>query len=214
MSERLYMRMRFHSNAAVVMRLSDGVVVRTRSVQRQEHEVTIEMLNKLVGVPLNPTGVVRARADGGHHDGEHVIPGQISSEHGLPATREQIPQKKKSTSQVTVSGNMVPQQAVRSVGQLLEEIPSIRLCRAHMLAGNAWKDWSEMTHRHVIARAVLRKERLAPWPNTLKESLVRVMMELTPQHHGVESATAQDVQDKTSGSSSSMAPRKSDEVRC
>ena len=63
--------MRFHSNVAIVMRLSGGVMVRTRSIQRQERDGTIKMLNKLVGVPWDPTGVVRARADGGHHDGEH-----------------------------------------------------------------------------------------------------------------------------------------------
>ena len=46
--------MRVHTNEAVVMRLSDGVMVRTRSIQRQEREVTIEMLNKLVGVRGTP----------------------------------------------------------------------------------------------------------------------------------------------------------------
>ena len=61
--------MRFHSKVSIVMRLSDGVMVRTRSTQQQGRDVTMEMLNKLVGVPWDPTGVVRARADGGHHDG-------------------------------------------------------------------------------------------------------------------------------------------------
>ena len=53
MSERwfegLYLGMRFHTNEALVMRLSDGVVVRTRPIQRQEREVTVEMLNKWEG---------------------------------------------------------------------------------------------------------------------------------------------------------------------
>ena len=44
MSERwlegLYMGMRCYTNEAVVMRVSDGVMVRTRSTQRQEREVT------------------------------------------------------------------------------------------------------------------------------------------------------------------------------
>ena len=53
--------------------------------------MTIEMLNKLVGVPWDPTGVFRARADDGHHDGEYVISGQMSSEDGLSVTREQTP---------------------------------------------------------------------------------------------------------------------------
>ena len=80
------MEVRFHTNEADVMRLSDGVMVRTRSVQRQERDVTIEMLDKLVGAPWEPTGVVRAGADG-----EHAILGQVSSKDGLPVTREQTP---------------------------------------------------------------------------------------------------------------------------
>ena len=86
MSERwfegLYMGMSFHSKVAIVMRLPDGVMVTTRSIQRQERDVSIQMMNKLVGVPWDPTGVVRARADGEHHDGEYVISGQMSSEVG------------------------------------------------------------------------------------------------------------------------------------
>ena len=53
--EGLYLGMRFHSKVAVVMRLSDGVMVRTRSIQRQKRDVTMEMLNKLVGVPWDLT---------------------------------------------------------------------------------------------------------------------------------------------------------------
>ena len=59
--EGLYMVMRFHTNEAVVMQLSDGMMVGTGFLQRA---VTLEMLNKLVGVPWDPAGVVRARADG------------------------------------------------------------------------------------------------------------------------------------------------------
>ena len=73
--EGLYLGMTSHTNEAVVMQLSDGVMVRTGLIQRQEREVTKEMLNKLVGVPWDPVGVIGARGDGGHHDGEHVIPG-------------------------------------------------------------------------------------------------------------------------------------------
>ena len=58
MSERwfqgLRMEMKFRTHEAVVMRLSDGVMVRTRSMQRQERDVTMEMLNKMVacrGIP-------------------------------------------------------------------------------------------------------------------------------------------------------------------
>ena len=94
------MGMRFRTNEAVVMRLSEGVMVRTRSIQRQERDVTIEILNKLVGVPWDRAGVVRARAGNGHHDVEHVILGQISSEDGLPVTREQIPRSVYITSDV------------------------------------------------------------------------------------------------------------------
>ena len=63
--EGFYMEMRFKTNEAIVIRLSDGLMVRTRSIQRQEREVTMEMVNKWVGAP----GMVRARADGGQHDG-------------------------------------------------------------------------------------------------------------------------------------------------
>ena len=76
MSERLfeglYLVMTFHTNEAVMMQLSDGVMVRTGLIQRQEREVSEEMLHKLVGVPWDPVGVIGVRADGGHHDGEHV----------------------------------------------------------------------------------------------------------------------------------------------
>ena len=89
--EALYLGMRFRANEAVVMQLSDGVMVRTGLMQRQEREVSKEMLNKLVGVPWDPVGVIGARGDGVHHDGEHAIPGQSSNEDGLPVTREQTP---------------------------------------------------------------------------------------------------------------------------
>ena len=40
-------------------------------------DVTIEMLSKLMAVsPWDSTAVIRAGADGGHHDGQNVIPGQ------------------------------------------------------------------------------------------------------------------------------------------
>ena len=95
MSERwfegFYMELRFDTNEALVMWLSDCVTVRTRSVQRQEREVSVEMLKKLVGVPWDPTGVIRARADGGHHEGEHFTPDQIASEDGFPVNRWHTP---------------------------------------------------------------------------------------------------------------------------
>ena len=84
------MGMTFHANEAILMRLTVGVMVRTRSIQWREREVTMEMLNKLVDVPWDPTGVVRDQLDGGHHDGEHVIPGQMFNEDGLPVTRDNI----------------------------------------------------------------------------------------------------------------------------
>ena len=139
-----------------LMRLSDGVMVRTRSIQRQERDVTIEMLNKVVGVPWDPTWVLRARADGGHHDGEHVSADQISCEVGLPVTREQTPRS------MSITSDLIRLDA-RNVVLLLEDIPSIRRCRTHVLAGNASKDLSEMTHCHVIAWVVLRKDAPPGW---------------------------------------------------
>ena len=49
--EGLFMGMRLHTNEAVVMQLSDGMMVGTGLLQRA---VTLEMLNKLVGVPWIP----------------------------------------------------------------------------------------------------------------------------------------------------------------
>ena len=147
--EGLYMGMRCHTNEADVMRLSDSVMVRTRSIQRQERNVTTEMLNKLVGVPWDPTGVVRARVDGGHHDGVHVIPGQSSSEDGLPVTREQTPRSMYITSDLIRQYG--PTAGCPKCRSAVEEIPSIRRCRTQVLARNASKDLSEMTPGHVVA---------------------------------------------------------------
>ena len=62
------------------MRVSDGVMVRTRSFHREEREVEKEKLDKSVGVPWDPT-----------EDGEHVVPAQQVGEEGMPTTRGQIP---------------------------------------------------------------------------------------------------------------------------
>ena len=101
--EGLYMGMRFHTNEAVVMRLLDGVMVRTRSIQSQERQVSKDMLDKLVGVPWDPTGVVRARVSGGTDEGEHVIPAREVGEDGMPVTRELIPRS------MYITGDMVKQ---------------------------------------------------------------------------------------------------------
>ena len=101
--EGLYMGMRFHTNEAVVMRLLDGVMVRTRSIQSQERQVSKDMLDKLVGVPWDPTGVVRARVSGGTDEGEHVIPAREVGEDGMPVTRELIPRS------MYFTGDMVKQ---------------------------------------------------------------------------------------------------------
>ena len=45
------MGMRFHTDEAIVMRLSDGVMVRMQSIQRQEREVTKELPDEFVRVP-------------------------------------------------------------------------------------------------------------------------------------------------------------------
>ena len=101
--EGLYMGMRFHTNEAVVMRLLDGVMVRTRSIQSQERQVSKDMLDKLVGVPWDPTRVVRARVSGGTDEGEHVIPAREVGEDGMPVTRELIPRS------MYITGDMVKQ---------------------------------------------------------------------------------------------------------
>ena len=128
-----YMGLRFHTNEAIVMRLSDGVMVRTRSIQRQKRDVTMEMLNKLVGVPWDPTGVVRARADGGHDDGGYVTSGQISSEDGSPETRERTPRSMYITSDLIQQyGPTAGCPKCRSVARrdsISQTLPHSRACR-------------------------------------------------------------------------------------
>ena len=85
------------------MRLLDGVMVRTRSIQSQERQVSKDMLDKLVGVPWDPTGVDRARVSGGNDEGEHVIPAREVGEGGMPVTRELIPRS------MYFTGDMVKQ---------------------------------------------------------------------------------------------------------
>ena len=77
-SKGFHVGMRFHTHEAVVMRLFDGMMVRTWAIQRQEREVTKEMPS-WKGVPWDSTGVIRARADG-HHDDEHVIRDRFQAE--------------------------------------------------------------------------------------------------------------------------------------
>ena len=48
-------------------------------------------VDKLVGVPWDPTGVVRARVSGGSDEGEHFIPAREVGEDGMPMTLESIP---------------------------------------------------------------------------------------------------------------------------
>ena len=84
------MGMRIHTNVAAVMRVLDVVMVGMRSVQSQERQVSKDMLDKLVEVPLDPTGVVRARVSGGNDEGEHGIPARAVGEDAMPVTRESV----------------------------------------------------------------------------------------------------------------------------
>ena len=60
------MEMRFHTHEAIVMQLSDGVMVRTRSTQRQERDVTPQEsfeLELMVGITgVNTSFQVRFQA--------------------------------------------------------------------------------------------------------------------------------------------------------
>ena len=125
------------------------------------------MLNKLVGVPWDPTGVVRARADGGHHEAEHVIPGQIASEDGLLVTREQTPRSVYTTSDlIRRFGPTAGCPKCRSVAR------AIRLCRTHVLAGNASKDCRVVPTVWCHQRAMMSVP--LPWSNVSRQMISRM----------------------------------------
>ena len=199
--EELHMGMRVRTNEAILMRLSDGVMVRTRSIQRQEREVTKEMLYKLVGVPWDPTRVVRARADRGHHDGEHVIPGQISNADGLPINREQTPRSMYITSDLIWQYGPTPGcPKCRSVARgdsINQTLPHSRACREGIerLVGN------DPLSRDRLSRAEERKTRCLA--EHIEKKFGSRPDGVTPTTPGDDSANAQDMQDNTSGSSRS-----------
>ena len=114
------------------------------------------------------------------------------------------------TSQVTGSGSAVPHLAARNVAQLLEEIPSIRLCRTHVLAGNASKGLvgNDLSSRDRLSRAEEIKTR--DLAEHLKKKFGSRPHGVTPTTPCADSANAQNMQDKT-GSSSSVVPPKGDE---
>ena len=194
----LRMGMKCHTNEAVVIRLRDGVMVRTLSMQRQERDVTKEMLNKMVGVSWDPTGVVRFRPDG-HHEGQPVTPGQISSEDGLPVTREQTPRSMYITSdliwQYGPASGCSKCLSVAQGDSINQTIPHSRACRRTRIEGLVGND---PVSRDRLNRAEERKTRY------LCEHLEKKFVSPTPS---ADSADAQDVQD----SSSRTLPPKSDE---
>ena len=200
--------MRFHSKVSIVMRLSDGVMVRTRSTQQQGRDVTMEMLNKLVGVPWDPTGVVRARADGGHHDGGYVISGQMSSEVGSPVTGEQTPRSMYITSDlIRQCGPTAGCPKCRSVapgGSINHTLPHSRACpeSTEGLVGN------DPLSRDRLSRA---EERRAAWPNTLRNSLVHGPVESLTQHQVLTALMHKTCRTRRRGCSNIMVPPKSDE---
>ena len=57
--EGIWLGKRFHSDEHIVCRTSDGEVVRTRSVKSLPCKVTMELLDKIKGVPWAPTSVHR-----------------------------------------------------------------------------------------------------------------------------------------------------------
>ena len=144
--------------------------------------MSIQMMNKLVGVPWDPTGVVRARADGGHHDGGYVISGQTSSEVGLPVTREQTPRRMCITCDlIRQYGSTAGCPKCRSVARgdsISQTLPHPRACRERIegLVGH-----DTLPHDR-LSRAV---ERRATWQNTLRKSLVHGAVELLPQHQAL-----------------------------
>ena len=87
------------------------------------------------------------------------------------------------TSQLTGSGSAVPHLAARNVAQLLEETPSIRLCRTHVLAGNASKGLvgNDLSSRDRLIRVEERKTR--DLAEHLEKKFGSRPHGVTPQHH-------------------------------
>ena len=110
-------------------------------------------------MPWDPTGVVRARVDGGHQDAEHVIPSQTSREDELPVTREQTPRSMCITSDlIQQCGPTASCPTCCSVARgdsNNQTLPHSRACQEHIegLVGN------EPFSRDSLSRAEERKTR-------------------------------------------------------
>jgi hypothetical protein len=57
--EGVWLGKRFHTEEHLVARVSDGVVVRTRTVQAMPNQISMEVLNKIAGAPWAPAGIMK-----------------------------------------------------------------------------------------------------------------------------------------------------------
>ena len=80
----------FHTEEHLVARATDGVVVRTRSVQSLPNAISMDFLNKIVGAPWAPTGVMKGNQ-------EVVCPARLRPEDPVEIYEPFVPRNMKIT---------------------------------------------------------------------------------------------------------------------
>ena len=88
--EGVWLGKRFYTEEHLVARATGGVVVRTRSVQSFPNTMSMDLLNKFVGAPWTPTGVMK-----GHE--EVVCPARLRPEDLVEICEPFVPQNMKIT---------------------------------------------------------------------------------------------------------------------
>ena len=88
--EGVWLGKRFHTEEHLVARATDGVVVRTRSVQSLPNAISMDLLNKIVGAPWAPTGVMKGNQ-------EVVCPARLRPEDPVEIYEPFVPQNMKIT---------------------------------------------------------------------------------------------------------------------
>ena len=88
--EGVWLGKRFHTEEHLVARATDGVVVRTRSVQSLPIAISMDFLNKIVGAPWAPTGVMKGNE-------EVVCPARLRPEEPVEIDEPFVPRNMKIT---------------------------------------------------------------------------------------------------------------------
>ena len=88
--EGVWLGKRFHTEEHLVARATDGVVVRTRSVQSLPNAISMDLLNKIVGAPWAPAGVMKGNQ-------EVVCPARLRPEDPVEIYEPFVPRNMKIT---------------------------------------------------------------------------------------------------------------------